>query len=140
MVANGYYLGFDFGYKRIGVAVGQIVTETARPLSTISAVDGIPLWHMIEKIIREWRPIALVVGLPTCINGKEQYTTKPALAFGEALGQRFSLPVHYVDERFSTMEARSRLFEEGGYRKLASTQIDSIAACLILEQWMQYPE
>lgn len=134
---DSIYLGFDFGFKRIGVAVGQAITTTARPLSTIMAVHGEPQWPTIDKLIKTWHPEALIVGLPTCVDGSEQYTTPAATAFAEQLSQRFSLPVHLVDERFSTVEAKSRLFAKGGYRKLSTTQIDSIAACLILEQWMQ---
>jgi putative Holliday junction resolvase len=134
---SGVYLGFDFGYKRIGVAVGQGITQTARPLTTLAAKEGVPDWFLIEKLIREWRPLALIVGLPTCIDDSEQYTTPASKEFAHQLHQRFSLPVHMVDERLSTKEARSQLFAEGGYRKIKNTPIDSIAACIILEQWLQ---
>ncbi|MGQ3892849.1 Holliday junction resolvase RuvX [Legionella sp. CNM-4043-24] len=134
----GVYAGFDFGYKRIGVAIGQAITQTARPLSTLNAKDGVPDWKELEKIIREWRPKALIVGLPTCIDDSEQYTTAAARAFARKLRKQFALPVHLVDERLSTVEARAQLFAEGGYRKIQNTQIDSIAACIILEQWLQH--
>lgn len=140
MTETGFYLGFDFGFKRIGVAVGQVITGTARPLSTLAAIQGVPKWEQLAKLIAEWRPQALIVGLPSCVDGSEQYTTKAARAFAHQLETRYSLPVHLVDERYSTVEAKSKLFEKGGYRTLAATQIDSIAACLILEQWMLYPE
>lgn len=136
----GVYLGFDFGYKRIGVAVGQRVTLTARPLATLNAKDGIPDWEMVRQLIHEWRPQALIVGLPTCIDDSEQYTTGAAKGFARRLRKNYSLPVHLVDERLSTVEARSQLFAEGGYRKIRDTQVDSIAACVILEQWLQHPE
>lgn len=139
-MTSGFYLGFDFGCKRIGVAVGQKITATAKPLPTLNATDGVPDWNLMTKLMKEWRPLAFIVGLPTKTDGSPQYTTPLAEAFAEELKTRFSLPVYLVDERFSTVEARSKLFEEGGYRKLQQTQIDSIAACLILEQWMQYPE
>lgn len=134
---SGVYVGFDFGYKRIGVAVGQEITQTARPLSTLNAKDGVPDWSTVEKLIREWRPIALVVGVPTCIDDSEQYTTPAAKAFARKLRKQFNLPVHLVDERLTTVEARAQLFAEGGYRKIKNTPIDSIAACIILEQWLQ---
>lgn len=133
------YLGFDFGYKRIGVAVGQRLTCSASPLSTLAAKQGIPDWELIKKMIAQWSPLALVVGLPTCIDDSELYTTEAARRFAKQLGKRFSLPVHLVDERLSTVEARERLFAQGGYRKLKSSAVDSIAACIILEQWLQYP-
>lgn len=136
---DGVYLGFDFGYKRIGVAVGQSITASANPLSTVAANAGKPDWPAIETLISQWKPEALVVGLPTCIDDTNLYTTKAARKFANALHTRFLLPVHLVDERLSTIEARGRLFEQGGYRKLKRTEIDSMAACIILEQWLHHP-
>lgn len=134
---SGVYLGFDFGYKRIGVAVGQAITSSARPLTTLPATQGVPEWAMIQKLINEWWPEAFVVGLPTSIDDTEQYTTVAARNFAYQLKKRFSLPVHLEDERLSTVEARAQLFAEGGYRKIKNTQVDSVAACVILDQWLQ---
>ncbi len=131
------YLGFDFGYKRIGVAVGQRLTCTANPLPTLAAINGVPSWNSIEQLIKQWRPHALIVGLPTQINGKSLYVTKPAKRFADTLKKKFALPVHLVDERLSTIEARAQLFERGGWRKLKQAEVDSCAACIILEQWLQ---
>lgn len=139
-MAEGVFLGFDFGYKRIGVAVGQQITCSARPLSTLDAKQGVPNWDSVQKIIKEWRPQALIVGLPTCIDDTEQYTTAAARTFARQLKKRFSLPVHLVDERLSTVEARAQLFAEGGYRKIQDSQVDSFAASIILEQWLQHPK
>ncbi|MFA5959496.1 MAG: Holliday junction resolvase RuvX [Tatlockia sp.] len=136
---DGVFIGFDFGYRRIGVAVGQQITCSARPLTTLDARLGVPDWSAVQKLIDSWRPEALIVGLPTCINDEEQYTTKAARKFAKELNKRFSLPVHLVDERLSTVEARAQLFAEGGYRKIKGSQVDSFAACIILEQWLQYP-
>lgn len=133
----GVYLGFDFGYKRIGVAVGQEITSSARPLTTLDAKQGVPDWILVQKLINEWRPLALIVGLPTCIDDSEQYTTAAAKGFARQLRKRFSLLVHLVDERLSTVEARAQLFAEGGYRKLKNSEVDSVAASVILEQWLQ---
>lgn len=137
---NGVYLGFDFGYKRIGVAVGQRLTCSATPLATLDAKTGVPDWSMVQKLITQWNPQALIVGLPTCIDGSALYTTTAARRFAKQLKKQFTLPVHLVDERLSTVEARGQLFDQGGYRKLKKTQIDGIAACIILEQWLAYPE
>ena len=137
---DGVYLGFDFGYKRIGVAVGQRLTCSASPLSTLNAKMGVPDWNSVGKIITQWSPEALIVGVPTCIDGSELYTTSAARRFAKQLRKHFSLPVHLVDERLSTVEARGQLFEQGGYRKIKQTEVDSIAACVILEQWLQHPE
>ena len=134
------YLGFDFGYKRIGVAVGQRLTSTATPLPTLQANEGIPRWELIATLIKEWRPDALIVGYPTKADGGNLYVTKPAKRFAKALETQFKLPVFLVDERLSTVEARAQLFAEGGYRKLKKAEIDSMAACVILEQWLQQAE
>jgi putative Holliday junction resolvase len=133
---EGVFLGFDFGMKRIGVAVGQQITASARPLRTLHATQGVPDWHLIGQLIKEWQPQALLVGIPRKIDGKRQYTTKLANKFADSLHERFSLPVHRVDERLTTVEARQQLFDEGGYRKLKSSEIDSYAAKLIVEQWL----
>lgn len=133
------YLGFDFGYKRIGVAVGQKLTCTASALSVVPAIRGVPNWMVIRELIVKWQPQALIVGLPTCINDKELYTTAAARRFANELHQQFSLPVHLVDERLSTVEAREQVFSQGGYRQLSKSQLDCIAACVILEQWLHHP-
>lgn len=130
------FLGFDYGFKRIGVAVGQRLTRGASPLSTINAKDGVPNWILIERCIRQWKPCALVVGLPTCLDDRELYTTQAARQFATDLATRFSLPVHFVDERLTTVEARERLYAKGGYRKIKTTEVDCLAACIILEQWL----
>lgn len=132
------YIGFDFGYKRIGVATGQDITKTAQPLTTLNAKKGIPDWPAVDKLIKEWRPKALVVGLPTCIDDTEQYTTGASKAFAASLEERYTLPVYMTDERLSTVEARARLFEEGGYRKIKGSEVDCVAACIILEQWLNH--
>ncbi|USQ14188.1 Holliday junction resolvase RuvX [Legionella lytica] len=137
---DGVYLAFDFGYKRIGMAVGQRLTCSASPLATLRAQQGVPDWDAVEKVISQWNPQALIVGIPTCIDGSTLYTTAAARRFAKQLRKRFALPVHLVDERLSTVEARGQLFEQGGYRKIKQTEVDSIAACVILEQWLQYPE
>lgn len=134
---EGVYLGFDFGYKRIGVAVGQTLTGSASPLSTLDAKLGVPNWDLVQKLLNQWKPLALVVGLPTCIDDTKQYTTAASKGFARQLRKRFALPVHMVDERLSTVEARAHLFAEGGYRKIKNSELDSIAACVILEQWLR---
>ncbi|MCC5791725.1 MAG: Holliday junction resolvase RuvX [Legionellaceae bacterium] len=130
------FLGFDFGYKRIGVAVGQSITASARALTTVNASAGEPQWAQIDKLIQAWQPAALIVGLPTCLDGSEQYTTPAARHFAQALAQRYHCPVHLVDERLTTKEARARLFAQGGYREIKRAQVDALAAVLILEQWL----
>lgn len=137
---EGVYLGFDFGFKRIGVAVGQQFTQSASPLTTLDAKQGQPDWNLVLKLLKQWKPKALIVGLPTCVDDSELYTTSAAKRFAKQLHKHTTLPVHLVDERLSTVEARGELFEQGGYRKIKKTEVDSIAACIILEQWLRHPE
>lgn len=133
----GYCLGFDFGLRKMGVAVGQFVTCTAQPIGVLYAKDGVPEWSQIENIIKEWRPTCLIVGLPKAIDGSPLSVTEKVEIFAEAL-KRFGLPVYLTDERMTTKEARRHLFESGGYKALKYGKIDSIAAAVILEQWMNH--
>lgn len=130
-------IAFDFGTKRIGVAVGQTLTRTATPLPPLSAQNGVPNWQILKSLLKQWQPQALVVGLPLNMDGTEQPITRRARLFIEALRSQTNLPVYEMDERLSSVEARSRLFEEGGYAGLKKSSIDSFAAKLILEHWMQ---
>lgn len=134
---EGVFLGFDYGFKRIGVAVGQQLLGNAKPLKTLQAKQGEPHWETIAQLIKQWQPQALVVGVPSRIDGKPQYTTHLAQQFANKLERKFSLPINLVDERLTSVEARQQLFDEGGYRKLKNSEIDSYAAKLILEQFLQ---
>lgn len=128
-------LAFDFGMKRIGVAVGQTVTQTARPIATVNAKEGNPDWQAIAKLIKKWLPDALVVGIPLNMDGTEQDITQHARHFAESLRQTYQRPVHEMDERLTTKDARERLFIEGGYKALQDGQVDRVAAQLILQNW-----
>ena len=131
-------LGFDFGTKSIGVAVGQTVTKSAKPLTVIKVKDDNLDWSKFAQLIGEWKPDVLIVGLPLNMDGSEQAITQVVKQFANDLQQKFNLPVHLVDERLTTVEARAKLFEEqGGYRALQKPAIDAMAAQLILESWMQ---
>jgi len=131
-----FILGFDFGLKHIGVAAGQALTGTAQPVTTLAAERGTPQWHEVTKLIQTWRPQALVVGIPLNMDGTEQPLTKKARAFAQELAQRYQLPIHPMDERLSSVEARAQLFARGGYKALQKKAIDSVAAQLILESWL----
>ncbi|WP_088329899.1 Holliday junction resolvase RuvX [Lacimicrobium sp. SS2-24] len=133
---NNTLLGFDFGTKSIGVAAGQHITGTAAPLPALKARDGIPDWSLLDKLIEQWQPAALVVGLPLNMDGTDQQVTFAAKKFANRLHARFRIPVHTCDERLTSADARARLFELGGYKKLDKQKVDSVAACLILESWM----
>lgn len=118
-------LAFDFGLKRIGVAVGEPELRTAHPLRAVSRFNEIP------SLISQWKPAALVVGKPTSAQGEPHRMTRQAEDFARRLERRFKLPVARVDERFSSLEAESRL---RGTRASKSA-IDSVAAQLLLEQY-----
>ena len=137
MATEQTLLGFDFGTKSIGVAVGQLITGTAAPLSALKAVDGIPNWDILEKVFNEWQPQRIIVGLPLNMDGTNQQVTFAAKKFANRLHARFKVPVDTCDERLTTADAKSRLFELGGYKKLTKDKIDSVSACLILESWME---
>lgn len=131
-------LGFDYGTKSIGVAIGQELTGTATPLAALKAKDGIPNWDEIEKILKEWLPDLVVVGLPLDLEGKELESITPrAKKFANRLHGRFGCQVELHDERLSTVEAKAELFERGGYRSLSKGNIDSQSAVVILESWFE---
>ncbi|XOD70274.1 MAG: Holliday junction resolvase RuvX [Sodalis sp. (in: enterobacteria)] len=131
-------IAFDFGTRNIGVAIGQRVTCTARPLKAFKAINGVPDWKQIEKLFNEWMPSTAVVGLPLNMNGSEQQLTAYARKFANRLHDRFNdIQVLLHDERLSTIEARSELFLHGGYRALKKFRVDANSAVIILESWLQ---
>lgn len=130
-------LAFDYGLRRIGVAVGQSITATASPLPPLLAQNGQPDWGQVERLLAEWQPRRLVVGLPLDLDDSEQTLSVAARKFANRLHGRFGLAVDFVDERLSTKAARAELFELGGYKALQKKSVDSRAACLILEGWFE---
>lgn len=128
-------LSFDFGMKRIGVAIGQTITKTARPLQTLAAKSGKPNWEELNRLIKKWQPDALVVGIPLNMDGSLQKISTNAQQFAEDLKLRFQLPVYEVDERLTTKDAREKLFAKGGFKALQDGQVDQVAAQLILQNW-----
>lgn len=130
-------LGFDYGTKSIGIAVGQEITATARPLLSIKAVDGIPKWEEIGALITEWKPDLIVVGLPLNMDGTEQEMTQRARKFANRLSGRFGVKVATQDERLTTADAKARLFEMGGYKALTKGQVDAMSAVLIVESYFE---
>ncbi|WP_198138761.1 Holliday junction resolvase RuvX [Erwinia typographi] len=130
-------LSFDFGTKSIGVAIGQQLTGTARPLPALKAQDGTPDWSKIEALLKEWQPDRVVVGLPLNMDGSEQLLTARARKFANRIHGRFGVQVDLHDERLSTVEARAELFERGGFRALSKGSVDSLSAVIILESWFE---
>ena len=129
-------IGFDFGTKSIGVAIGQEITGTASPLNALKAQDGIPNWDIVEALFDEWKPHVAVVGLPLNMDGSNQQVTFGAKKFANRLHAKYRVKVETCDERLTTVDAKAQLFEMGGYKKLHKQKIDSASACLILESWM----
>ncbi|MGQ0618740.1 MAG: Holliday junction resolvase RuvX [Panacagrimonas sp.] len=133
------YLSFDFGRKRIGLAVGDTVTGTARPLPTLPVGDAIN-WQQVLRCIAEWRPDAVIVGLPLDEDGSEQAITTAARRFAIDLGQRSGLPVHLADERYSSRAADDALRDARASgrmtRRVRKGDRDGEAARVVLEQWL----
>ena len=120
-------MGFDYGTHRIGVAIGQRVTQTASPLAILKARQGQPNWSEIEALIKEWQPEAFVVGLPLHMDDEPSDLSVQAEKFARRLTGRFNLPHTMVDERLSSVEAKNLS---------AGNAIDDVAAVLILETYL----
>lgn len=131
------YLGFDFGNKKIGVAVGQTTTSIASPLKTIRSIKQQPNWELISQLINEWNPAGLVVGVSKQADGSDNIITPRMLKFSRQLEGRYNLPVYQIDEAFSTFEAKQMLFDDlhVSAEKLWAVQ-DQLAAQLILQSWL----
>lgn len=132
-------LAFDFGKRRIGVACGDTLSRTARPLSGVVNSPAGPRWDVVDSLLREWQPALLVVGLPYNVDDSESIMTAAARGFAVELEHRYTLPVKLVDERYSSLEAETRLRSEreSGLRRrrVAKADVDAAAACVILERW-----
>lgn len=130
-------MAFDYGTKQIGVAVGGTLTGRAEPVSVLRARDGVPDWEQIARLIKEWQPDCLVVGLPLNMDGSPSEMSVRAEKFSRRLHGRFNLPVHCIDERLSTFEAKQHVRDSGrtpaSYR---DNPVDSLAAALLLETWL----
>lgn len=130
------FLAFDFGTRNIGVAIGQKVTKSATPLTPLLAKNGIPRWEEIDSLITSWQPLALIVGVPYKLDGSDLKVTKLAKRFIEQLKKRYQLEVYAAEERLTTKAAREEIFARGGYKALQNESVDSVAAKIILEEWM----
>ena len=128
--APSLFLAFDFGTRRVGVASGNSLTHTATPLITLAYDNSDARFAAIAALIAEWQPAALVVGVPRHPDGAPHDNTRRAQRFARQLQGRFGLPVHEVDERYTTTEARAD----------AARDLDAAAAALILEQYFNSPQ
>jgi putative pre-16S rRNA nuclease len=130
------YLAFDFGEKYIGVAVGNSYTRSARPLVTLPGRGREPDWEAISRVIDEWKPGALIVGLPLNMDGTDNPMTRAARRFGNRLRDRYNLRVHMVDERLTTRAAVDTLLDAGVPLRRHRRKVDQIAAQTILQAFL----
>ena len=128
-------LGFDYGTKRIGVAVGQELTGSATALVTLAARDGVPDWQQITQLVQEWQPHAFVIGLPLHADGSANAVTQAAKDFGQQLQERYRLHSYWMDERLSSTEALQRYPQRPG-RAGRKSDLDKFAAQIIVESWL----
>ena len=127
MPNNDLVMGFDYGTKKIGIAIGQQLTNTATPLAIVKASNGKPDWASIEPLVNEWQPKRFVVGLPINMDDSESEMSIMATRFARQLSGRFSLPVDTMDERLSSFAVRH----------LSKDNIDDLSAVVILESWLR---
>ena len=125
-------LAFDFGMKRIGVAIGDTLSNSAKPLTTITAIDGIPNWDNITALIKDWDADTLIIGMPYNHDGSIQDITHSAKKFYNRIKSKYALPTHFIDERLTTKIAKIELakLHKNNY------SMDSMAATLILQSWL----
>jgi putative Holliday junction resolvase len=136
-------LGFDVGEHRTGAAVGQTITGTATPLTTLICKDGIPEWQIIENLILQWQPNALVVGFPHTPGNNKGNVHKRVRRFCHCLRERFAISVYTHDESYTSVEAYRRLKsmrQSGRSKRISKAEIDSLAAAILLESWMAHSE
>lgn len=142
---NQRYLGCDFGTNNIGFAIGQTFTKSASPIAVIKAKEGVPVnWSEIDSIINQWRPHAIVMGLPLNIDGTATQMSKLVQKFADSLQERTKLEIHFIDEHLSSKTIRDQIkyqkqdqARSKSKNKLPSSKarIDALSACLILESW-----
>lgn len=134
---QGYFLGFDFGTKKIGVAIGQRITGQASPLETVPSVNQKPGWERISQLVAEWQPVGLVVGISFQQDGSKNSVTDRIFKFCRQLEGRYNLPVWTIDESLTTYEAKQLIYDDldVSATKLWEVQ-DRLAATLILQSWL----
>ncbi len=134
-------MGFDYGARRIGIAVGNAITNSARAVEVLANGERGPDWLRLDALLREWRPQTLLVGLPLMLDDSEQHNSRAARAFAGKLEQRYKLPVGLVDERHSSQEAAHRFARRrasGGAKRKHAAALDAVAAEIIVERWLEH--
>lgn len=139
-LANSYQMsvlmGFDFGLRRIGVAVGQQITGTASPLMPVKAQEGIPDWQVIGGLMTEWKPVLVLVGEPINMDGSDSAMAARARKFARRVQGRFGARIIMVDERLSSHDVKQRVRQQYGAVDFADHAVDSAVAALLIEQWL----
>ena len=133
-------LGFDYGKKRIGIATGQTITNSATPCITINQINGNPDWDAIASEIQQWKPQLLVVGMPYHTDGSENKMTAASRQFCYELEKRFKLPVQEVNEALSSQQAEEILKADIKINKQNKHEIDRMAAAIIVLRWLDQQE
>lgn len=135
-------LGFDVGARRIGIAVGNCISMSAREVGVLDVFDSQIDWPSLNRWIKEWMPQALVVGDPQTLDGGDQTSRKRARKFAIEIGKRYQLPVEQIDERNSSIEAAQRFAEArraGTKKRHQAANLDALAAVIIVERWLNEP-
>ncbi|MCS5707418.1 Holliday junction resolvase RuvX [Candidatus Berkiella cookevillensis] len=130
------YMGFDFGSKYLGIALGQTITGTAQPLTTLKMLDEKPNWQLLDRLVQEWQPDGFIVGLALQPDGKHSKTSIQAKHFGESLQQRYQKPVYFIEERLTSVAARETIRDKARPSRHNKAEIDRISAAIILESWL----
>ena len=133
---SGTVMGFDYGTERIGIAVGETASGLAHPLATVRGATSDARFDAIARLIAEWKPMLLLVGLPTHIDGTEHEMTARSRRFARRLAGRFAVPVEMVDERLTTRDASSKLSAAGIDSRRQRPIRDQVAAQTILQSWL----
>jgi len=130
--------GIDYGTRKLGVAVGQNLTNTAMGIAVIPVKQNEPDWKELDALVQRWKPGAFVIGMPFNMDGTESDMSVAASKFGELLSQRYQKPCHHIDERLSTRAAREITRENAeriGKKYNDRAKVDAMAAQLLLESW-----
>ena len=133
---EGNIIGFDFGQKRIGVAIGNNISKSAQALITIESASNNQKFEAIQKIMDEWQPVSIVVGVPFNVDGSEHKVTNLCKKFAKQLEQKYALPIHLIDERYTSIEASYEIQDKKIDLKKRKLLIDQIAAKIILQSYL----
>jgi putative holliday junction resolvase len=133
-------MALDYGLRRLGVANGDTLTRTARPLATVPVADRGPEWPVLDRLVAEWAPARFVVGIPYNAEGRDGPLTARIRGFADELGHRYGKPVELLDEHLTSREAEDRLRQRRSsgqrQRRVRHEDIDPVAAAVLLEQWL----